>query len=186
MALIRSFEKKDIKAVKELTDQCIGQNYYEINELEELQQQSISKNISASFVLEINNQIKGIRLSFPPNSWKAGKGLGLCEEKWPHKKENTAYFQSLFIHPDFTNQGFGKQMSLKSIEVLKQMGAKGIVCHAWKESPQDSSRKYLSSLKFEVIKERIHYWKNVDYLCPRCGKPCLCTAVEMYLDLEKK
>lgn len=82
------------------------------------------------------------------------------------------------------NQGWGKRMSLQAIELLKEAGAQAIATHSWKESPQDSSGKYLRSLGFRSVALHPFYWKEVDYICTRCGKPCLCTAEEMILKLS--
>ncbi len=183
---IEPFQSQHIEGVKKLTDKEIGKNYYSLSELQLKEQQSRQGIETASFVLLSDDELVGIRLSFPANQWKKGKGEKLSAEAWPHPLKETAYFQSLFLSPSYQKQGWGQKLSLKSLEVLKKLGAKGVVCHSWVESPGDSSRKYLQSLQFESICQYPEYWKFVDYICPRCGKPCLCTAEEMYLDLSKE
>ena len=185
MKSIRPIEHKDLAAIKEFTDRAIGENYYSRKELEDLWRRSQCGDSQCSFVLEIDNSIQGIRFTFPPGLWSQGKGKGLSPELWPKPLKKTAYFQSLFIAPEWTGQGVGKELSRKSIEVLKELGAEGIVCHSWKESPNDSSGRYFRSLGFQTIKIHPEYWIDVDYLCIKCrSKPCLCTAEEMYLELK--
>ena len=46
----------------------------------------------------------------------------------------------------------------KSIDVLKSLQVKGVVCHAWVESPNDSSQKYLSAIGFKPIHLYDKYW----------------------------
>lgn len=185
MKTIRPLELKDLQALKHFTDSTIGQNYYSLDELRSIFDRSNQNNIMCSFVLEEDDIIKGIRITFPPGQWTRGKGQGLTPQLWPHLESETAYFQSLFLDHQITGQGLGKQMSLKSIETLKQLGAKGIVCHSWKESPNDSSSRYLRGLNFIHVADHPKYWSQVDYLCTGCKtKPCQCTAEEMYLDIS--
>lgn len=184
--LIRPLKKSDIDSVKKFTDQAIGTNYYSVPELEDIYQKSLFNSTMCTLVLEIEGLIQGVRITYPPGKWSKGKGKGLSPALWPHEMDHTAYFQSLFIAPDLTGHGYGKQMSLKAIEILKDIGAQGIVCHSWKESPNDSSGRYLRSMGFTLVATHPLYWKEVDYVCTRCGNPCLCTAEEMYLDLKDK
>lgn len=185
MKSIRPIELSDVLALKEFTDLAIGKNYYSVQEWEVMIHRSESDGVQYSLVLKIAEKIKGLRITFPPGKWDKGKGEGLSPDLWPHSIEETAYFQSLFIAPELTGQGLGKELSTKSIEALRAAGAKGIVCHSWKQSPHDSSGRYLKKLGFKWVKEHPEYWKNVDYLCTRCKvKPCLCTADEMYMELK--
>ena len=170
-------------SIKKLTDQEIGEDYYSLDELVLKIESSKVENQVSSFVLLDGSDVVGLRLSFPPGKWKQGKGAELSPQLWPHPIEQTAYFQSLFISQKWRGLGWGKKLSLKSIEVLKSLGALGIACHSWVESPNNSSRKYLESLNFKRLCQYPNYWKNVEYICPRCGKPCVCTAEEMYLNL---
>lgn len=183
---IRNFEVKDIEAVKLLADQEIGQNYYSISELKTIQNQSVKASVNCSFVLTIRGEIKAFRLSYPPGNWSNGKGKGLSLDQLPYSLTEIGYFQSLFVHKDYQRQGFGRKLSDQSITALKKLGTKGILCHSWKQSPANSSQRYLVSMGFEYIAEHPDYWINVDYTCPRCGKPCHCTAQEMFLDLSKR
>ena len=41
------------------------------------------------------------------------------------------------------------------------------------------SGRYLRAMGFELVKAHPLYWNKVDYVCTRCGKPCVCTAEEM-------
>lgn len=187
MLKIRPFKKEDLEAIRQFTDREIGAGYYSENELKAIYEQSSKNNIMCSLLLENSEgEIQGVRISYPPGKWNRGKGRGLHSNDWPHKAEETAYFQSLFLANDLQGQGWGGKLSKHAIGILREVGAKGIVCHSWKESPNNSSTRYLKKLGFELIAEHPEYWKEVDYRCTRCGEPpCRCTAQEMYLDLEK-
>lgn len=177
---IRPLETSDIAAVKKFTDSTIGSNYYSEAELQDILARSEKDGKVCSLLLiDDENQVRGIRITYPHGSWNHGKGKGLSPERWNVQKEETAYFQSLFIDPALTGRGIGKKLSLKSLEILKELGSKAVVCHSWKESPNDSSGRYLRSLGFTVVATHPLYWKDVDYVCPRCKSPCLCTAEEM-------
>jgi ribosomal protein S18 acetylase RimI-like enzyme len=178
-------QKTDLPFVKDFADREIGQDYYSIKELEDIFKRSQKNGLVCSLVLEKNNQIYGIRLSYPPGQWEKGKGRGLNADKWPHGLNETAYFQSLYLSSEVQGQGWGGKLSKAAIELLRSIGAKGVVCHSWKESPNNSSTKYLKKLNFKSMGEHPKYWHELDYVCTRCGSPpCQCTAEEMYLDLE--
>lgn len=187
MLKIRPFQQKDLLNIKTFTDREIGEGYYSLDELKVIFDRSNKNGIMCSLLLENDaGKIFGVRISYPPGNWKHGKGKGLCPEKWPHGVDSTAYFQSLFISDEIRGQGWGGQLSKEALFKLREVGAKGVVCHSWKESPNNSSTKYLKKLGFELIAEHPEYWKEVDYKCTRCGEPpCLCTAQEMYLNLER-
>lgn len=177
---IRPLERKDIPAVKAFTDRAIGQDYYTIAELEEIYAKSLKNGRVASLLLEDETRsIRGVRITYPPGNWEKGKGKGLNPQLWKVPQESAAYFQSLFVDLDLTGQGWGRKMSEASLAILNEMGTRAVVCHSWKESPNDSSGRYLRGLGFEVVQTHPLYWKDVDYVCTRCGKPCLCTAEEM-------
>lgn len=181
---IRPMRPTDAAAVKEFTDRAIGTNYYSVEELEEIYQKSLKNDVEFTLVLEDKGQIKAVRITYPPGNWQKGKGKGLSPESWQVPFEEVAYFQSLFVDETLTGQGWGKKLSLAAIDLLKTAGvAKAIVTHSWKESPHDSSGKYLRGLGFRLVASHPFYWKEVDYVCTRCGKPCLCTAEEMILKL---
>ncbi len=182
---IRPMTLEDLPNVVRFTDLEIGAGYYSPKEIEDIYQQSQKNGVMCTLVLESpENKIKGIRISYPPGHWEHGKGHGLEPKKWPHDLGATAYFQSLFLSADLQGQGWGGKLSTEAIGILRRVGAKGIVCHSWKESPNNSSTRYLQKLGFTVVAEHKEYWRDVNYNCTRCLKPpCRCTAVEMYLDL---
>lgn len=181
---IRAFTLPDIPQVKSFFDRTIGTNYYSVAELEKIYHQSIKNGRCYTLLLmDSARQIHGVRVTYPPGHWQKGKGPGLSPDQWGVPRGEVAYFQSLFIEPSLTGRGWGKKMSLAAIEMLKNSGARAIVTHSWKESPHDSSGKYLRALGFRLIAIHPFYWKEVDYTCPRCGQPCVCTAEEMILNL---
>lgn len=184
---IREFTASDIESVRKFADRTVGLGYYTTEELIENQKQSVaSSGEICSFILEDDHgHICGLRLAYPPGNWQHGKGSQLRADLWPTPLNRTAYFQSLFVSPELRGGGWGPQLSKRSLQVLKQLGAEGVVAHSWKESPQNSSMRYLEKMGFIAVAEHPDYWVNVDYICPRDGKPCHCTAVEMHLDLRE-
>lgn len=171
--------------VTEFTDTNIGKNYYTINEMTENQKKSVTLNneITSFVLMNDSNEILGLRLAFPPGNWAHGKGSKLRPELWPFDLNSAGYFQSLFISPAAQGKGFGPALSEKAIEIFKNCGARGIVTHCWKESPNNSSFKYLEKINFKTVIEHPNYWIDVDYICTRDGYPCKCTALEMILVL---
>lgn len=182
---IREFTLKDIPAVKAFTDRCIGKNYYSEKELEESFHKSQFQGVMCSFVLVDAGQIFGLRLAYPPGLWTKGKGRKLRPDLWKVPSDKVAYFQSLFIDPKAQGQGWGPKLSAASISAFKKLGAEAIVTHAWKESPNNSSLRYLTKQGFKPIATHPEYWIDVDYECVLDGRPCRCTAEEMILYLKE-
>lgn len=183
---IRELELKDIPAVKAFTDEAIGRNYFSEKELEENYHKSISQGVMCSFVLADGEKIFGLRLAYPPGLWTKGKGKKLRSDLWRVPQDKAAYFQSLFISDKVQGQGWGPKLSAASIAAFRQLGAEAIITHAWKESPNNSSIRYLTKQGFQSIATHPEYWIDVDYECVRDGKPCRCTAEEMILYLAEK
>lgn len=175
------FTANFISDVVHFTDVQIGENYYSLNEMLENQKKSIAPNgeMTSFILLDSKNEIHGLRLAYPAGNWAHGKGNKLRPDLWPFSLEKSAYFQSLFISESARGFGFGPKMSEKSLEVFKALGNQGVITHCWKESPENTSFKYLSSFGFKPVVEHPLYWFDVDYECTRDGKPCRCTAIEM-------
>lgn len=184
MMQIREFKLSDIPAVKAFTDQAIGKDYFSEKELEENLKKSSDQGIMCSFVLADEKQIYGLRLAYPPGLWSKGKGKKLRSDLWQVPQDKAAYFQSLFLADDVQGQGWGPKLSAASIASFRKLGAEAIVTHAWKESPNNSSIRYLTKQGFQSIATHPEYWIDVDYVCVRDGKPCRCTAEEMILYLK--
>ena len=183
---IRELRKGDLESLRHFTDREIGTGYYSAGELLGIFDRSEKNGVMYSLVLcDDHGQIQGMRFTYPPGNWNEGKGQGLTPEQWPHAKAETAYFQSLFLSPALQGQGWGGKLSREALRRLKESGARGVVCHSWKQSPNNSSTKYLLKLGFKPVADHPLFWKDVDYDCTLCLKPpCQCTATEMYLDLE--
>lgn len=183
----REFESTDIEAVKIFTDSNIGSNYFSRTELKSVLKQSVRDGINCSFVLErktkneqnFSNRIIGVRLSYAPGMWKHGKGSQLRPDLWGVKLEQVGYFQSLFVDQEARGEGWGPKLSELSLQQMRKLGAKAVVTHAWAQSPDNSSVRYLEKFGFQKVIDHPEYWINVDYTCTYDGKPCRCTAVEM-------
>lgn len=176
---IRPLELQDLPEVKTFTDKTIGLNYFNLQELEDCYHKSLSQGIMCSFVLVDDQGIQGFRLAYPPGAWSKGKGSKLRADLWKVPLEQVGYFQSLFLAPEAQGNGWGPKLSEAAIEQFKKLGTKAIVTHAWKESPNNSSIRYLTKFGFESVATHPEYWIDVDYECVRDGKPCRCTAEEM-------
>ncbi len=183
---IRELEFKDIPAVKSFTDVTIGKGYFSVAELEENFKKSIAGDVMCSFVLAEGEVIYGLRLAYPPGLWTKGKGKKLRSDLWKVPQDKAAYFQSLFLADSVQGQGWGPELSAASIAAFKKLHTEAIVTHAWKESPNNSSIRYLTKQGFESVATHPEYWIDVDYECVLDGKPCRCTAEEMILYLKEK
>ena len=183
--LIRPFSLQDIPEVKKFTDQQIGEGYYSESELIDCQKKSttITGEITSFVLVDDNGHIQGLRLAYPPGNWAHGKGNKLRPDLWPFPIEKAGYFQSLFISEAARGSGYGPRLSQKSIDLFKKLGTLGIVTHCWKESPNNSSFRYLMNVGFKKVIEHPDYWKEIQYTCTRDGYPCRCTAIVMAKEL---
>ena len=172
----------DFDRVLDFTDRYIGLNYFTQEKLQKIFQASEKNGVMCSFVLEDEEGIKGLRLSYPPEQWiDRHPSQNTHPSLWGAARSQVGYFQSLFIADEYQGRGWGQRLSMASAENLKKLGATAVVCHSWDESPHNSSRKYLMKLGFVPLVSIPNYWKAIDYECTRCGRPCVCTATEMIL-----
>lgn len=184
---IRTLLPEDAPAVARFADRFVGVDYYPAADLLDYLARTTVGAITTSYVAEQGDRVVGFRIVMPPGRWASGRGNGLTPERWPHPLEATAYFQSCFVDTSLTGQGLGRRLAQVAFDDLRRLGARAVAVHSWKESPNDSSRRYLTRLGFRTVAEYPHYWRDVDYLCAGCRvKPCTCTAIEMILDLEAK
>lgn len=163
------------------TDANIGAGYYRKGDVEELIERN--KPYNTSFLLiDKESHIHGVRVSFPPGTWIDLVGPErLFVGRWSHPANKVGYFKSLFVDKNLQGQGWGPKLSETAILAMKKCGADAIVTHSWKESPNNSSTRYLETIGFETIGQHKNFWSKIDYLCTGCHvKPCTCTADEMY------
>lgn len=167
------------------TDIGIGTGYYRKSDVNTLLAANQPYNTSFLLVDE-ESHIRGVRVSYPPGRWIHLVGPErLFLDRWSDAADKVGYFKSLFLDPAVQGQGWGPLLSAKSIEAMKQWNAKAILTHSWKESPNNSSTRYLESIGFKVLGEHKLFWSKVDYDCSGCNtRPCICTANEMYKRIE--
>lgn len=177
---------RDLGEIKIFSDQWIGPNYYNLQDLQKILKFSKIDNLNASFLVRNKlGKIVAIRLTYAPGDW-AQDARGITPKLWSVPQNRTAYFKSLFVHKSYQQLGLGHKLSNASINVLKKMGTEAIVCHSWLESPGNSSQKYLEKMGFSKVFEHQKFWNPIDYDCPRCSpNRCECTAIEMIKYLKE-
>ncbi len=182
---IVAFEETFIEQAKYFTDREIGLNYYSIEEMIENQKKSHTANgeITSFLLIDDHDAIQGIRLAYPAGNWAHGKGNKLRPDLWPFPLESAGYFQSLFLAEAARGQGWGPKLSEETLKIFRKLNHKGVITHCWKESPGNTSFRYLSEFGFKPVIEHPDYWIDIDYVCTRDGKPCRCTAIEMSFEL---
>lgn len=176
----------DIEHVVDLAHSLIGANYYNTASVKDLLASCRHKDTQLAFVAELDGRVVGFRFTYGPGMWQSGRGSGLSPQFWPADLNDTAYFQSAFVMPGLMGQGVGGALARAALTTLRTLGARAVVAHCWKESPHNSSFRYLSKLGFVPVAEYPDYWVDVEYECSRDGHPCRCTAIEMVLDLDWK
>ena len=183
---IQPLKASDLEPLKTFCDQQVGHGYYSQTDLEKILAQSNSHGQNVSFLLKGPNQeIVGVRLSLAPTTWSDFMKDNCCPEKWGLPSEEVGYFKSLFIDSRLQGQGWGPKLSNLSLEAMTKLGAKGVVCHSWKESPNNTSIRYLEKYGFQKVAEHPKFWASIPYDCTICKKPpCQCTGVEMIYKIE--
>ena len=183
---IRPIKNTDFDQFKAFTDQYIGVGYYGDADIINLIKAS-DNSYPSTFVLSSKSKpfsIHGVRVAFHPGLWLENISAKCLMDQWKVSPNQVGYFKSLFVSQDLQRQGWGPKLSEFSKNSLKQAGAKAIVCHAWKESPNNSSVRYLNKYGFTSLGEHPDFWAPVNYMCSGCNqKPCKCTAIEMILYL---
>lgn len=177
---IRRMRAADAPAVAALADRLIGDDYYPPARIAADLARSTVDGTPLCYVAHVGEALVGFRLTFPPGRWTSGRGQGLTPEAWPVPIAQAGYFQSCFVDPAQMGRGIGRRLGQRALDDLRRCGARLAVAHSWKESPHDSSVRYLSRLGFAAVAEHPRYWAEVDYLCSGCREPsCICTAIEM-------
>lgn len=176
-------------AVVRFADRYIGTGYYKLAEAEELIRRSWMGDTTSSMAIKTrdsNGPLLAIRLSLPPGRWMGDFDHGKhFPERWGVKADQVAYFKSLFLDESIRGQRIGPYLSSLAISRLKKMGATAVLTHAWKESPDNSSLRYLTKMGFKLMGEHPLFWSEVQYDCTGCHKrPCTCTAAEMLLNFS--
>ena len=182
-ATIREMRPDDANAVEALADIVVGPGYYPRDTVLEFLERATVGDVVCAHVAFVGSELVGFRFALPPGRWTSGRGRGLSPETWPAPLEQCAYFQSSYVATAHMGKGIGRVMARRAIDSLRALDARAIVTHSWKEAPHGSSFRYLSRLGFRPVAEHPRYWSEVDYTCIRDGRPCLCTAIEMVLDL---
>ncbi len=179
--LIRPYKIEDAEDVRAFADKNIGTGYFSLEEAKEMVRMSEKNGVPCSFVLEENGQIQGIRICFPPGQWMQKSSPDrLLPHLWKVPAATAGYFKSLFISEHYRGAGLGPQLSNTAMDSLRKLEAKAIVTHSWKESPDNTSVRYLQKFGFQVVGEHPLFWSEIPYDCTRCLKPpCQCTAIEM-------
>lgn len=173
---------QDIPEIIEFADLNIGKGYYTTATTKEILNAASAKDPTTCLGMrDLNTQkLIAIRISLPPGTWMNRFSYGQLTEKWGVDPKNVGYFKSLFLDPSYRGQKLGPRLSAEAERRMWARGALAIVTHSWKESPNNSSTKYLTKMGFQVVGELPHYWAQVDYDCSGChNRPCSCTAVEM-------
>lgn len=181
---IRVMTLEDVEGVSALADRLVGDAYYTPQSVAETLEQSTVNARVFSYVATLDEDLVAFRFVLPPGRWEHGRGEGLAPNRWKAPLDRTAYFQSCFVDHSAMGQGIGRQLAHRALLDLKNHGALAVVAHSWKESPHQSSLRYLTRLGFEPVAEHLEYWVDVDYTCSLDGKPCHCTAIEVVLDLR--
>lgn len=177
---IVSLEEKYFNQVIDFSDKYIGKNYFSLDDLKKILTLSKNGNRISSLLAFRGDVLIAIRLTYMPKDWVQSPDLTIHPELWNLKKDECGYFKSLFVAEEYQNEGLGSLLSEMSMKILKESGAKGIITHSWKESPNNSSFIYLTKMGFSPVKEIKKAWAHINYLCSGCNqKPCQCTAIEM-------
>ncbi len=166
--------------VVSLADAVLGLNYITLEDLNNNFSKKNETNAQCSFVLTSLDRSKlfGFRLTFAPNFWPQS----LIDKSLTPSQDlsQVAYFKTIVVDPALQGQGWGPKLTSASTQSLKKMGANAIICHSWKESPNNSSTKYLQKMGFSPVGEVKNFWQDKDYDCVLCHPlKCFCTAIEM-------
>lgn len=180
---IRNVELKDVNPILEFSDKCIGKNYFQKSELRQILLRGQVENLNASLVaVDHDDNIIGVRLTMAPEEWHEDENYSafIQPHKWKVPTNQVAYLKIIFVSKKFQNLGIEKELSERSIEILKKMGAKAIICHSSLERFKSSSKEYLLGMKYQTIATHQLFWFYKNYQCSECTPlQCSCQTEEM-------
>ncbi|MDT0594441.1 GNAT family N-acetyltransferase [Glaciecola petra] len=201
-------------AIVELGNDVHGDNYLNLNTVENLYQQSWSQNINASWVAidtdfnlqasselhtpEIQSRKKkrilkdgllvGFRLTIAANNWNVDEWCS--PQDWSHEHQNICYFKCNTVDINYRGSGIGSTLLARSIERCEQQGARAGLAHIWLASPGNSAYRYFTACGGRLIKKHPNKWQSAsiedEYVCPVCQNICCCVAAEMLLEFSQK
>lgn len=100
-----------------------------------------------------------------------------------------ALIDSIAIDPSYQKRGIGSKLVKKSLEALREAGAKAVTSFGWKEGDNVNIGPTFRYFGFKERKEFEKFWHQdsieKDYDCPHCGNPCNCSAVLFSRTLTK-
>ncbi|MFC3094403.1 N-acetyltransferase [Alteromonas sediminis] len=161
-----------------------GDNYLDINSINNLYERSWQDNINASWVaLNKDGKLVGFRLTNAASQWHPDKWCS--PDKWPVDASRVCYFKCNTVDESVRGQGVGSTLLRKSIASAQMQGALAGLAHIWMASPNNSAYGYFSACGGVVIKMHPNKWQHLcfedNYACPVCDDLCTCTGAEMLL-----
>ena len=160
-----------------------GENYLDLQGIEQLYQRSFVKNINASWVALLDNHVIGFRLTIAAPNWLADEWCSQAD--WGIEKKHLCYFKCNTVHKNCRGMGIGSKLLRLSIKSAKQQGGQAGLAHIWLASPGNSAFRYFSKCGGQIVKHHPNKWRELSikdgYRCPVCEDLCECTAAEMIL-----
>ena len=100
-------------------------------------------------------------------------------------KPNGTFLSWIMVDPSQQRTGVGSTLYSEAMSLLPKAN---FYSTCWKESPSPGIIPFLTNRGWRRSATILNYWHkdSIDnnYKCIRCGKPCLCTAVVMRLDVN--
>ncbi len=160
-----------------------GENYLDLPGIKQLYQHSFFKNINASWVALLENQVIGFRLTIAAKNWNTDEWCSPTD--WDVEKKHLCYFKCNTVQENYRGMGIGSELLTLSIENAKQQGCRAGLAHIWMASPGNSAFRYFSKCGGQIVKHHPNKWREESiqhgYRCPVCEDLCECTAAEMIL-----
>jgi len=170
-----------------------GDDYLNNGILEKVYEKSIKDGQNCSFVMldtadhSAEAKAVGFRLTYAPGNWSIDEWCS--PDLWKLPIDQLCYFKSSTVDPNYLRLGIARQMLEASIEVAKQLDARGGICHTWMQSPGNAAYKYFTKCGGSLLKTHANRWLEdsyAGYKCVVCGDDvyCHCDAGEMILSFE--
>jgi GNAT superfamily N-acetyltransferase len=179
----RQLAPEHFSQVVELGVSVHGENYLDAKSMESLYQQSFQKNINASWVALLNEQVIAFRLTIAPVNWQIDRWCS--PTKWQVSKQQLCYFKCNTVDANYRGKGLGSHLLKLSIEQARLQGCVAGLAHIWLASPGNSAFEYFSKNGGTLIKHHPNKWRDSalhdGYCCPVCPEMCECVAAEMIL-----
>lgn len=181
---IMNMKKSDIPQIIEISDQELGKDYLNHNDIEQMIDSKEDYICKVAYCSD-ESKIVGFCLGFIINPEKLQSLLKVESAKIPRflrLSDKIGVIKTVAVEKNYQGYGIGKKLVEDCYNELVKRGVQSVFSIAWKNGEVINIGGILTLLGFKKYLEINRYWEKESlekgYFCPVCGNPpCACSAV---------